>query len=99
MPGNNAFRVLIVLVLIVLFPFAAFAQPASNSGVNSGATLAAPSVSEKWSYFQTETIGPFTLGAGAFNAAVSQVTRPLHAMEEIYGRPIPSASERRSRIS
>jgi hypothetical protein len=66
MPGNSAFRILIVLI-----PFAAFAQAPSNSG----ATLAAPSVSEKWEYFQYETIAPFTLGAGAFNAAVSQVTQ------------------------
>ena len=75
MPGDNFFRVLIVLVLIVLVSFAAFAQAPSNSGVNSGATLAAPSVSEKWEYFQSETIAPFTLGAGAFNAAVSQLTQ------------------------
>jgi hypothetical protein len=44
--------------LIVLVPFAAFAQAPSNSVVNAGVTLAAPSVSEKWAYFQTETIAP-----------------------------------------
>jgi hypothetical protein len=73
MPGDNAFRVLIVLVLFELVPFAAFAQAPSNSGVSSGATLAAPSVSEKWEYFQHETIAPFTLGAGA------RLTPPCHS--------------------
>ncbi len=34
----------------------------------------APSVSEKWNLFATETFAPMTLGAGAFNAAVSQAT-------------------------
>jgi hypothetical protein len=35
--------------------------------------LAPPSVSEKWSLFENETFAPLTLGAAAFNAAVSQV--------------------------
>jgi len=61
----------LIALLLVVVPFAAFAQAPSNSGV----TLAAPSVSEKWAYFQSETIAPFTLGAGAFNAAVSQATQ------------------------
>jgi hypothetical protein len=61
----------------------AFAQDPSES-----VTLAAPSVSEKWEYFRSETIAPFTLGAGAFNAAVSQVTRSA----PLYGRhPWPTA--------
>ncbi len=34
-----------------------------------------PSVAEKWNLFDTETFAPFTVGAGAFNGAVSQVTR------------------------
>lgn len=33
-----------------------------------------PSVAEKWELFETETWAPLTLGAGAFNAAVSQFT-------------------------
>ena len=64
--------------LIVLIPFAALAQDPSDSGV----TLTAPSASEKWNYFSSETFGPMTLGAGAFNAAVSQVTRSA----PLYGR-------------
>lgn len=46
------------------------------------ATLPSPSVDEKWDYFLHETIAPFTLEAGAFNAAVSQVTRSA----PLYGR-------------
>lgn len=38
------------------------------------------SVSDKWENFKSETVAPLTLAAGAFNAAVSQVTRttPLY---------------------
>jgi hypothetical protein len=35
---------------------------------------AAPSVQEKWHFFVQETINPLTLGAGAFNASISQMT-------------------------
>jgi len=74
--------------LIVLIPLAAFAQDPSNSAV----TAAAPSTFEKWEYFESETIAPFTLGAGAFNAAVSQVTRSA----PLYGRhPWPAAYPKR----
>jgi hypothetical protein len=45
-------------------------------------TLSEPSVDEKWNYFVHETIAPFTLEAGAFNAAVSQATRSA----PLYGR-------------
>jgi hypothetical protein len=46
------------------------------------------SVAEKWNLFDAETGAPFTLGAGAFNAAVSQVTRSA----PLYGRhPWPAA--------
>lgn len=73
--------------LIVLVPSAAFAQVPSDSGV----MLAAPSVSEKWAYFQKETIAPYSLGAGAFNAAVSQVTQSIPR----YGRDLwPAYPER-----
>lgn len=65
-------------LLFILIPLAAGAQDLSNSTV----TLAAPSISEKWEYFESETITPFTLGAGAFNAGVSQVTRSA----PLYGR-------------
>jgi hypothetical protein len=37
-------------------------------------SLAPPSVAEKWSLFEDETFAPLTLGAGAFNATVSQAT-------------------------
>jgi hypothetical protein len=43
-------------------------SPLSNSA------LPAPSVAEKWSLFEEETFAPITIGAGAFNAAVSQLT-------------------------
>lgn len=48
-----------------------------------------PSIAEKWNVFDAETAGPLTLGAGAFNAAVSQITHsaPLygrHAWPEAY---------------
>lgn len=75
-------------LLIILIPFASVAQDLSNSTV----TLAAPSISEKWEYFESETITPFTLGAGAFNAAVSQATRSA----PLYGRhPWPTAYPKR----
>jgi hypothetical protein len=73
--------------LIVLAPFAAFAQ----SPANSNGALATPSTAERWEYFQNETIAPLTLGAGAFNAAVSQVTRST----PLYGRdPWPAYPKR-----
>jgi hypothetical protein len=50
-------------------------------GQSSEGPLAPPSVSEKWSLFENETFAPMTLGAAAFNAAVSQATNstPLYA--------------------
>lgn len=42
----------------------------------------APSVDEKWEHFFDETVAFYTLGAGAFNAVVSQVTRSA----PLYGR-------------
>ena len=62
--------------LIVLIPQVSFAQDPSS------APLAVPSTSEKWEYFESETIAPFTLGAGAFNAGVSQLTHSA----PLYGR-------------
>ena len=73
--------------LIVLAPLAALAQNSSNPNV----TLTAPSTSEKWEHFKNETIAPFTLGAGAFNAAVSQVIQS----NPLYGRdPWPAYPKR-----
>ena len=51
-----------------------------------------PSTAEKWNLFATETAAPFTLGAGGFNAAVSQVTRSA----PLYGRqPLQTAYSKR----
>ena len=40
-----------------------------------GSTIAVPSVDEKWDNFIHETVAWYTLGAGTFNATVSQLTR------------------------
>ena len=51
--------------------------------------IAPPSVSEKWNLFESETFAPLTLGAAAFNAAVSQATdtTPLYGREMWPGYP------------
>ncbi|MGA2881734.1 MAG: hypothetical protein ABSG13_22515 [Bryobacteraceae bacterium] len=56
---------------------------AQTSEAVTPATLPPASVSEKWDHFETETFAPLTLGAGAFNAAVSEVTNstPLYGRE------------------
>jgi hypothetical protein len=70
--------------------FVALALRAQDPAV--AAPLAPPSVEEKWNLFDTETITPFTLGAAAFNAGVSQVTRSA----PLYGRhPWPTAYPKR----
>lgn len=45
--------------------------------------LPPPSVSEKWQYFESETFAPLTLGAAAFNAAISQASNstPLYGSQ------------------
>ena len=63
-------------LLILLIPLASFAQDPSS------VTLAPPSTSEKWEFFVSETFTPLTLGAGAFNAGVSQLTHSA----PLYGR-------------
>ncbi|HTW66687.1 MAG TPA: hypothetical protein VME17_18835 [Bryobacteraceae bacterium] len=70
-----------VFVFLVVLAPSAFAQTAEGS--LAPGTLPAPSVSEKWQHFETETFAPLTLGAGAFNAAVSQLTdsTPLYGRE------------------
>ena len=50
----------------------------------------APSVSEKWHLFETETFAPITLGAAAFNAAGSQATDS----SPLYGRTLSAYSNR-----
>jgi hypothetical protein len=66
-----------VVVGLTVFALALRAQ-------DVGATEAsqAPSVADKWNFFETETVTPFTLGAGAFDAAVSQIA---HSAPQ-YGR-------------
>src|SRR5579863_7297268 len=48
--------------------------PPPAPSFNAPANAPAPSVSEKWNFFVSETFTPMTLAAGAFNGAVSQVT-------------------------
>lgn len=47
--------------------------PSSNA-VGSAVPLSEPTVSDKWQHFVDETFTPPMLGAGAFNAGLSQVT-------------------------
>jgi hypothetical protein len=70
-------------LLMLVFALTMRAQDAGESEL-----LPPPSVAEKWDLFKAETAAPFTLGAGAFNAAVSQVTHST----PLYGRhPWPAA--------
>lgn len=61
-----------ILLCWVALGTGAFAQTSEGAPANAG--LPPPSVSEKWQVFEDETFAPLTLGAGAFNAAVSQLT-------------------------
>src|SRR5579884_3253712 len=57
----------------------------------SAAATSPPSLEEKWHYFTSETFTPFTLGAAAFNAGVSQATDST----PLYGRQFwPAYPER-----
>lgn len=71
-------RVTLALFLVMGAPAFVRAQGPTASATNP--ELPPPSVSEKWQYFETETFAPLTLGAGAFNAAVSQASNstPLY---------------------
>jgi hypothetical protein len=60
------------ILICCLTALAVAASAQSTEAPSNGA--APPSVSEKWDLFTTETFAPMTLGAGAFNAAVSQLT-------------------------
>ncbi len=74
-------RVGFAFCLLIL---AAGTAPAQTSeGAPTSAGLAPPSVAEKWNLFETETFAPLTLGAGAFNAAISQFSNstPLYGHE------------------
>ena len=76
MTGVNA-TISRLLVLAVL-PLAVCAQDTASTSPDPAPP--APSTSEKWDFFVQETVTPFTAGAGAFNATVSQLTRstPLY---------------------
>ena len=64
------------LLVTLGFAVSLLAQEAAQS------SLSEPSVGEKWDHFASETFSFFTLGAGGFNAAVSQLTRSA----PLYGR-------------
>src|ERR1700722_17425249 len=70
----------------LLFVILTFARGQDSSPpdttVQSATLLPAPSVSEKWDLFVSETVSPFTPAAAVFNAAVSQITRSA----PLYGR-------------
>lgn len=74
---------------LALFSFIALASEVFAQ--TSEGPVAPPSVSEKWNLFENETFAPMTLGAAAFNAAVSQATNST----PLYGRGIwPAYPER-----
>lgn len=75
--------------ILAIFPLAAWAQDSAGAGDPS---LPPPSTTEKWDFFVHETVSPFTVGAGAFNATISQLTRST----PLYGRhPWPYAYPKR----
>jgi len=76
-----------LLFLIALTP--TLAQTLDQS--LTAAAVPPPSLSEKWSLFEHETFAPMTLGAGAFNAGVSQATRSA----PLYGRSLWPAYPKR----
>jgi hypothetical protein len=69
-----------VLAIGLLASIAALAQnSADRAAVAPDSTIPssptpAPTVLEKWHFFVSETASPLALGAGAFNAAISQAT-------------------------
>jgi hypothetical protein len=73
-PRHNGWmrRLPLAFGLLLGAAWCALAQDPAASPTN--AELPPPSVSEKWQYFESETFAPLTLGAGAFNAAISQAT-------------------------
>jgi hypothetical protein len=70
-----------LLLLILPLARAQDTAPPPDSTVQSS-TLPAPSVSEKWDFFVSETASPFSLAAAGFNATVSQISRSA----PLYGR-------------
>jgi hypothetical protein len=70
-----------LLLLILPLARAQDTAPPPDSTVQSS-TLPAPSASEKWDFFVSETASPFSLAAAGFNATVSQISRSA----PLYGR-------------
>ncbi len=70
------------LLLLILPVARAQNAIAPDATAQTSSILPAPSVSEKWDFFFSETASPFTLEAAGFNATVSQITRSA----PLYGR-------------
>jgi hypothetical protein len=78
------------LFILAVLPLAAWAQDGGDATTDPA--LPPPSTAEKWDFFVHETITPFTAGAGAFNATISQETRST----PLYGKHFwPSAYPKR----
>lgn len=76
----------LAVYLSIVFTASVFAQTGDST---STAAAAPPSLVEKWNLFESETFAPLTLEAGAFNAAVSQITNstPVYGREVFPGYP------------
>lgn len=74
------------VVCLSIFVASVFAQTGDSTIT---AAAGPPSLVEKWNLFENETFAPMTLGAGAFNAIVSQATdsTPLYGREVLPGYP------------
>jgi hypothetical protein len=74
-------------LLFLVFPCAR-AQDAPTPGPTapSTATLPLPSVSEKWDFFVSETVTPFTLVAAGLDATASQWTRSAPLYGKLFWR-------------
>jgi len=59
--------------LLVIF-LAAALLPSVLEAQDAGQTMPPPSVAERWRFFASETMTPFTLVSGAVNGSVSQAT-------------------------
>jgi len=66
-------------LMFLVFP-SAFAQDVPEPITQNTIAVAAPSVSEKWDFFVSETVTPLTLVAAGLDATASQLTRsaPLY---------------------
>lgn len=81
---------ILAILLWAVWPLAAQAQDPASAVADP--SQSAPSMPEKWDLFVHETVTPLTVGAGAFNAAVSQLTHST----PLYGKhPWPWAYPKR----